>query len=714
MDNRYNTGMNSEPLHSSAAMDREGTVNSLLRGEVQKKSAALRWERILLSLWFIVNLALGALTVRQYGVSFDEPNNYRYAADTLAAYKTLFGILGAPPYNASYDGHGPAFMAGMLPLIRGIQRVIPSVFQPDLFHFSYFIAFQLTGLCLYLLMRRWFHIWTAWGILILFDTQPLLLGHAFINPKDIPFMLFFTLSILLGFRLADRSQTQEGFVSLSAPFSSLMAKLREAEPVKRRRFFILLILALALALFLTVFSGVVDAWVGQTAKFFYHAAPDSWAGRIFSLIAANASQLAARDYASKAQRLFQKAERFAFVGGLLLFLAYFGLTFPAAFRTAWEQRRRLATLGPTLGLWVGKIRSSFNLRSLRAGLAAIWQSLRQPRLLVAGVVLGLATSVRAVAPWAGVITFLYLLSRVRSRAWATGIAYFLVAGLVGYLTWPRLWGAPLQRYWAGIHTISNFVDAQHVLFNGQVYPATGLPASYVFTLLNIQFTEPLLALAYIGLGILAWQLLRGRVRTDQLLYVGLAFAAPLIGWSVVRSPLYDNLRQVLFIFPAMFMLAALTLEWIFGKLTQRWLRLLLITAIVLPGVYSSIKLYPYEYNYYNSLVGGLATARKLYPMDPWQTSLREVALALNQRAPQGATVLAGDWAEIMSLYARPDLTLIPAYSSAADLNGEYDYAVEVANVKPWSLHHETENVFTVSRDGAVFATLKAVNNSVLK
>jgi hypothetical protein len=344
----------------------------------------------------------------------------------------------------------------------------------------------------------------------------------------------------------------------------------------------------------------------------------------------------------------------------------------------------------------------------------VWDRLRQPRVLAAGIVLGLAASVRAVAPWGGGIAFLYLLTRARSKAWATGAAYFLLAGIVTLLTWPRLWGAPLQRYWAGIHTISNFVAAQHVLFNGHVYPATGLPGSYVMTLLNIQFTEPFLVCAYIGLILLGWQLLRGRVHTDLLLYLLLGFAAPLVGWQVMRSPLYDNLRQLLFLMPAMFVLAAITLEWVFGKVRQNWLRASLIAAIALPGVYSSVRLYPYEYNYYNSLIGGVAGARKLYTMDPWRTSLREIALALNERAPHGATVLSGDWTEIMSLYTRPDLVLQTEYSSDADLKGQYDYTVEVPGVKPWSLHHQTQDIFTVSRGGATLGTLQQVNNAIPK
>src|SRR5512134_269310 len=168
-------------------------------------------EKYLLTLWFIANLTLGALTVHEYGMSIDEPNNYRYAADTLKAYPSLFGTLYEPNYDSSYDGHGPAFVTIASIFVRIAQAVFPNLFETDLWHFTYFITFQLTGLCLYWLTKRWFNTWAAWGILILFSTQPVLLGHAFINPKDIPFMFFLTLSVVVGFRMADALDAKESF-----------------------------------------------------------------------------------------------------------------------------------------------------------------------------------------------------------------------------------------------------------------------------------------------------------------------------------------------------------------------------------------------------------------------------------------------------------------------------------------------------------------------
>src|SRR6185503_1444605 len=43
----------------------------------------------------------------------------------------------------------------------------------------------------------------AFGATALYITQPIFWGHAFINPKDIPLLSLFTLSVYLGMRMHD-------------------------------------------------------------------------------------------------------------------------------------------------------------------------------------------------------------------------------------------------------------------------------------------------------------------------------------------------------------------------------------------------------------------------------------------------------------------------------------------------------------------------------
>jgi hypothetical protein len=403
--------------------------------------------------------------------------------------------------------------------------------------------------------------------------------------------------------------------------------------------------------------------------------------------------------------------------GTLFFLAYFSLlihriTLSTFLRQVWRQ---LQTLENSVSDMAKPVQTSLHLSSLKIWFTSIFRALLNPSVILAGVALGLATAVRAIAPWAGVIVFLYLFTKVRSQAWATAIAYFIVAGIVTYIAWPRLWGAPIQRYLEGLGVITNFSKFPgRVLFNGHLYGSSDLPYSYVPVLMNIQFTEPLLLCIYLGLVILSWQILHNRVRTDLLLYTGLAFGFPLFGLILLNSPLYNNFRQVFFIIPAMFILAAFTLELFFSKITQGWVRVLLMAALAFPGINSIVKLYPYEYVYYNSLVGGPAGVRDRYELDYWRISLREAALELNELAPYGATIIVTRSGGLFARYARPDLIVDKIINSTLDLNNGYDYLVQVARWQAWDLHPEARNLILIQRDGAVLATAKAMKDSSLR
>ncbi|HEX2989739.1 MAG TPA: hypothetical protein VHO49_03620, partial [Anaerolineales bacterium] len=267
---------------------------------------ATRGEKGLLYLWLAINLIIGILTVHQYGMSIDEPNNYRYANDTLNAYPSLFGILYEPKLDSSYEGHGPAFVALAALLVRVVQGIIPNVFAPDIWHFTYFITFLMTGLCLYWLTRRWFGRWTAWGVLLLFNTQPVLLGHAFMNPKDIPFMFFFTLSIVTGFHLSDRLKPSDSSASLAEPIRHLYQRYQESDARRRQKFRSQLIVAVAAALILFLFSSPIQSLIEQSVTSFYSAGPDTWAGQVFSSVASQASSTSADEYVTKALTWFNR------------------------------------------------------------------------------------------------------------------------------------------------------------------------------------------------------------------------------------------------------------------------------------------------------------------------------------------------------------------------------------------------------------------------
>ena len=534
-------------------------------------------EKALLLLWFSVNLAIGALTVHEYGASIDEPIEYRYAADTLDAYPSFFGTLYKPVYNSSYDGHGPAFVTTILILIKITQGVFPKVLTIDLWHFSYFIMFQIACLCLYWLSRRWFNNWVSWGILVLFSTQPLLLGHAFINPSDIPFMALFIASIATGFAMVDRIASQASHAEIEMENNTSINNF-------------------------------------------------GWA--------------------------------------------------------RWKE-------------FVSQVIKGFT----------------NPGVLLAGVLLGLTTSVRILGPYAGVIVVLYTLNKSTRRTPGIFPAYFISAVLVCYLTWPFLWGDPIVRFARAFSVASEYPWQGSVLFEGQVIAATELPARYLPKMMAIQFTEVAIIFFTTGAVLATWMAFKKKfIEPFALLLIW--FLTPLSAIILSRSVVYDGFRHIFFLVPPLFICSGFAFDWIFDRLKAVPLRLLVLTLVTAPGIFSMVMLYPYEYIYYNSFVGGVQGAYGKYELDYWATSYREVALFVNEIAPPNANVVVFGSVGTYMPYSRPDINVyrkndVGEIQQSENIDLEYAVIFNRRKLIQNSCRN-AETIKSVERDGAVLAVLKKI------
>jgi hypothetical protein len=533
-------------------------------------------ERIFLLLWLIVCLLIGTAIVHDYGMSIDEPNNQRYAADTWNAYPSVLGMRYEPEYRSSYDGHGPAFITLAGIFVKIMQRVISGAFAPDLWHFSYFIAFLVSGLCLYWLARHWFGSWASWGILLLYSSQPLLWGHAFINPKDIPFMAFFIASIAAGFSM-------------------------------------------------------VDHFVSQASR---------------------------RDIVV-------------------------------------QEVSRTDTDSP----------------SQHSLLQDILRSFANPWVYLAASVLGLTTSVRILGPYAGIIVLLYGLYKAPRRMLSALPAYVTITILVCYLSWPYLWTDPLGRLIESINVASSYPWQGGVLFEGNIFPARDLPARYLPEMLSIQFTETAVILFLTGT-VLAFRKLFKRENFIPFILFLIWFAIPLVTILLSGSVVYDGFRQILFLVPPLFLMIGYALDWIFTRVRNLTLRLLIMAVIIAPGIYSILTLHPYEYIYFNSLVGGVRGADGKYEMDYWATSYREAAQFLNEEAPRNVRVAVFGPVEIVSPYTRPDIKLnigSVAKKLRESQNATFQYAI-ILNRRnaAGEACQNARTVKTVERDGALLMIVKEI------
>ena len=156
----------------------------------------------------IINIVIGLFTFRDYGLSWDEPLFYDYAKALGYAYSPSEWFSGnfnlENAFGASATDHanrGPAYIVIAQPIETLFESL--GLDNASAWHLLNFLTFQLGVYLLYRLAKRWMSPYAALAAAALFSWQPLLWGHAFINPKDPPFLVFFIGAMCFGFEMVD-------------------------------------------------------------------------------------------------------------------------------------------------------------------------------------------------------------------------------------------------------------------------------------------------------------------------------------------------------------------------------------------------------------------------------------------------------------------------------------------------------------------------------
>ncbi|MCG2787825.1 MAG: glycosyltransferase family 39 protein [Anaerolineae bacterium] len=598
-----------------------------------------------------VNLIIGLLTLTDYGESWDEYNFFNYAEESLAAYPGLF----QPGFERTFsDPTLRHYGAWFLMTCVLAARLFPDLIISDVAHFLTFLVFQGGIVLLYLLARRWLDPWPAFGAALLYATQPVLWGHAFINARDIPFHVTFMAALYFGLRFSD---------SLLPLPETQKIKLDTSEWAR-------LGWPLRIGLVLLLLLGMLAfAWLA------------------FNLYAGWMSEAALRADTSDARELdlYLRPILGQFWAGLI----FLGLTL------AWSALLFLSRLlGLRAALWQSELQPFAH---------QLGQVFRSSAFWLAAIALALTVGIRVMGGMAAVLVVVHAFWRVRRAAFLPVFFYGVFAILLVIPTWPYLWGEPLLRLLITLRLMTAFPWPGQVLFAGVSYAGNELPRAYLPTLFAIQLTESLLLL--LGLGLLFF--LRKNAPGEMLLLCLVWFGLP-IGMALVGRPyLYDNFRQMLFALPPLFLLAGWGLQNIWRSLPRAWLRAVLLFVLLLPGLLGIARIHPYQYIYYNSLVGGVSGAFRQYEMDYWGTSFREAARFLNANAPQNAEVVVVGPPTTLWRYVRPD---IHVYNVVEERNSSDSYylLISTRNNRDLDMYPSAPTVYQVEKDGAILAVLRFI------
>lgn len=191
-------------------------------------------------LLLIVNILAGIFTFQSYGYSWDEPLFYEYADALQYAYSPTEWFSGTfdleNAFGVSATDHanrGPAYVLLATPVVSFIELF--GLDPASAWHFTNFLTFQLGVYLFYRLASKWMRKSAALAASALFAWQPLLWGHAFINPKDIPFLVFFLGAVCFGFEMVHElaGKNEHGYTKtlLAAFFLGIATSTRVLGPL---------------------------------------------------------------------------------------------------------------------------------------------------------------------------------------------------------------------------------------------------------------------------------------------------------------------------------------------------------------------------------------------------------------------------------------------------------------------------------------------------
>jgi hypothetical protein len=294
------------------------------------------------------------------------------------------------------------------------------------------------------------------------------------------------------------------------------------------------------------------------------------------------------------------------------------------------------------------------------------RELPQPKwrdVLWFGTLLGISLGLRAtgllLVGYVGVLIALELWA-AREQAWPSRLRagmrsglHFVPALAIAYLimiaSWP--WASldflnPARAIFAFAH----FKYPIRTLIEGQVYLMNEVPRWYEPDYLVIKLPLFVHAGAAAALTWAAWSAVRNtprpitapgdRVRAKEIGFLAFTIIFPLSCQVIGHGPSFTGMRHFLFVVPPVAALAGIGLDLFWSMMGQNralaGLAGVAVSGAVIWNAATLVKLHPYEYLFYNSLVGGLEGASRRYDTDYWvnimPAAVKDLEIDLDQEA----------------------------------------------------------------------------------
>jgi len=305
----------------------------------------------------------------------------------------------------------------------------------------------------------------------------------------------------------------------------------------------------------------------------------------------------------------------------------------------------------------------------------------------------------------------------------------LAGYIIGVILWPYSHKSPINNTIEAMKYMEQYATNLRQLFEGKIIWSDNVPNYYLPKYILITIPEFIIA------GFLLFFILYKKLlKQNTLWYLILLFVSVFpVAYIIYKgSNVYGGWRHVLFVYPAIAIIASLGMNNLFHSINNRyfrWISTAIVLALLILPLKHTIANHPHEYIYYNSLVGGTKKAYGKYEMDYFYHSLRAGAEWLikekihNADVPEGRKITVASNLSINTMHDFRNLKdkvrviYIRYYQRG---NTDWDYAI-IANsyINPYQLNKNiwppSNTIETIKVDGVpVCAILERKDRSDLR
>lgn len=273
---------------------------------------------------------------------------------------------------------------------------------------------------------------------------------------------------------------------------------------------------------------------------------------------------------------------------------------------------------------------------------------------------------------------------------------------------PYLYSHPIFGIKEMIAVTKKFPWTGAVLFEGQLIWAYTLPWYYLPKSIAITIPEALLFLNIIGVIDIIYLLLNKKnnlYKKQTAAFMILITIIPFVLVWTLKPTLYNTWRQFLFLTIPLIILAVYGLDAIF-KIKHFWLKAILLVFITLNFLFVAkemITLHPYEYIYYNQLVGGLGKAYGKYETDYNGAGYKEAIIWFNNHINDNKSIykisIEGDY-----------WSSVPYFKKNMVMWGDIRTADYYISFTRWNLHerYPAKTIHIIERQGVPLVFIKKI------